>query len=96
MIVRMLTLVVLLGSLGFSCASCTGPTPVPNPLPPPQDNATCETACARGAALGCTWAAPTPKGAPCTDVCQNAATLVPWNVGCLSTIATCNDTSACP
>jgi hypothetical protein len=68
-------------------ACATGPEPVPT-------TATCETACERGAKLSCTWATPTPKGAPCTEVCQNASQVVPWDVACLATLASCDQ--ACP
>jgi hypothetical protein len=68
-------------------ACATGPAPVPT-------TATCETACERGEALACTWATTTPKGATCVQVCQNAASVVPYNVACLTTLASCQE--QCP
>jgi hypothetical protein len=71
----------LLGACG------TGPTPVPT-------TSTCATACARGAALSCIWSTPTPMGASCEQVCENASRIVPWNVACLTTAAACEE--SCP
>jgi hypothetical protein len=64
-------------------AGCgTGPSPVPT-------TSTCATACARGSALSCIWATPTPMGASCEQVCSNADRIVPWNVACLTSASTC-------
>jgi hypothetical protein len=64
-----------------------------NPNPPPPDAAvpvsSCSTACARGAALQCVWAQPTPLGASCSDVCVNAAHTVPWDVARLTSASAC-------
>ena len=52
-------------------------------------SATCATACANGAGLGCTWAEPTPQGAACTVVCQNASATIPWDVSTLTAATSC-------
>lgn len=51
--------------------------------------ATCATACANGAGLGCTWAEPTTQGAACTVVCQNASATIPWDVSTLTAATSC-------
>ena len=79
---------IAVGILLWSLTACgTGPTPVPT-------TATCATACARGNALSCIWATPTPMGAPCEQVCENAARFAPWNVACLTVASTCEEN--CP
>ena len=71
----------------FGCAT-TQPCPV-DTKPCPTPAATCVTACAQGAKLKCIWATPTPMGAACLDVCQNAALTVPWNVTALTSAKVC-------
>lgn len=80
--------------LSLLLASC-GPLPTPVPGPTPELLGTCETACARGAELGCRWAQPTPKGTPCADVCATASRIAPWGVSCLTTAQSCEAADAC-
>lgn len=80
------------------------PTP-PGPQPPPDavtvgstsgaGPASCRDVCARGAALGCKWATPTPNGKPCEAVCAQAQTISPWNLSCRATAADCAAGDAC-
>ena len=82
---KTLTLIFALALAG--CATTT-PCPVdtkPCPTPAP----TCATACSQGTKLGCAWATPTPMGAICQAVCENAAQTVPWNVGKLTSATSC-------
>ena len=70
--------------------------PAPLPVLPPSPT-TCAGICARGAALGCTFAKPTPKGATCETVCLNllASDLPMWNLSCRSMAASCAAIDAC-
>lgn len=85
---KIIALLLALAALG--CQSCAHNPPTP---PTPTDGAvpsgSCTTACANGAHLGCVWATPTPQGAPCTTVCENAALTVPWDVVGLTKAASC-------
>lgn len=82
---------------GFAAlGGCVTVKPVPTTVQP-----TCADVCAHGAELrredptGCKWSTPTPKGAPCSTVCENAtAAGIPWKLECLATITTCN--TECP
>jgi len=46
--------------------------------------ATCLDYCRRGQQLGCTWAADTDLGVPCSTVCSNNQTvgIAPWDLDC--------------
>lgn len=53
---------------------CPSPGPVPPPGPETDaagPNPTCVAYCAHVTELGCPQAKPTPKGATCTEVCEN-------------------------
>ena len=75
----------------IACAACaTTPCVVDaKPCPTPKPTPTCATACANGSKLSCTWAAPTPQGHTCPEVCTNAAQTVPWNVTSLTNATSC-------
>jgi hypothetical protein len=78
---KLLTLMIALA--GCATTQCpVGATPCPAVF-------TCETACLHGHSLGCDWATPTPMGATCLDVCNNAAHAVPWNVQKLTEATEC-------
>jgi hypothetical protein len=64
---------------------------------PTSSTPTCAQVCARGAALGCEFAKPTPKGATCTTVCENLATsgLPAWDLACMAQAQTCEAMDAC-
>jgi hypothetical protein len=84
----MRALLVLLTALA-PVACVTAPKPVPTV------DATCDGACARGAALECAWSAPTKAGHTCIEVCENATTQGQmWRLGCLATITSCDQ--PCP
>ncbi|HVZ89616.1 MAG TPA: hypothetical protein VHG72_21825 [Polyangia bacterium] len=93
-------LVVLLAS----CEGCWHPAPTP--VTPNKDasatadgsyTATCQGVCALGASLGCAFAAPTPAGASCVDVCLNfqAANITPWSLACRAAATSCAAIDAC-
>lgn len=85
----MRALLVLLTALALVACATT-------PQPIPTTDATCEGACARGTALGCTYATPTPNGATCVQVCRNAMWAnQPWNLACLASATSCA-TDECP
>jgi len=65
------------------------PTPPDVPAPSPA------TACARGRALGCSWAQTTPGGRTCEAVLTALAELQPVDLGCLSTVPTCDAEDRC-
>jgi len=81
--------------------SLTGcPRPMPPPIPPTDADAggaTCETACARMQQLGCPAGRPTPRGAPCIEVCAaaEASGLISWNVACVTSANTCGASDHC-
>ena len=80
---KTITILLTLALAGCATTQCpTGATPCPSP-------ATCETACLHGHNLGCEYATPTPMGATCLDVCNNAAQTVPWDVQALTEAASC-------
>ena len=94
LIAGLLTL-ALLTAFG-ACGPMPNPVP-PTPVPAPDAAAaSCATACAQGTALGCPWSKPTLLKATCEEVCANAAAVVPWPVGCISTAATCQAADSCP
>lgn len=88
------------------CTAC-GPTPPPKPVPTPvpaAGDATCAEACttakklrdANGAASGCKVADPTPKGATCEQVCQNALDEgIAWPTWCISQATSCDAIHNC-
>lgn len=101
---RLLVLVVLAFGLTASKCSPNPPTPVVDAAPAPSPVAdaapvpvvpSCASACARAAAIGCDFAAPSPKGVSCVDVCQNAQQFVPWDFVCRMNIKTCADVLNC-
>lgn len=75
-------------------AACS-PLPAPPPGPVPIPVATCETACARGAELGCPWSQSTPHGTACADVCAVASRIAPWGVACITAAQSCEAADAC-
>ena len=71
-------------------------TVTPTPTPPPTPTADCAAFCAHGAELGCSWAAPTPKGATCAEWCSlTQSGPVPMSLGCSVQAASCAAVDAC-
>jgi hypothetical protein len=73
---------------------------MPPPVPPTDADAgaaTCETACARLQQLGCPSGKPTPKGAPCLEVCEHvqASGLIEWDLICIARAVSCGETDVC-
>lgn len=70
---------------------------LPPPVVPPSGVYTCATACARGAALACTWAAPTSRGATCETVCENfeLSGSMSYGVECVTRAPTCEAADSC-
>lgn len=87
---------MLLLSLLTPCTDGCPPTPTPDPPPTPSPVPSCATACARAAELDCSWAKPTPAGATCAEVCENAQKLEAWDLGCRTSAASCSDWDGCP
>lgn len=93
--------ILALLALVVSLAGCPKPFPPVPPTPPDADAAvpagvSCDTACARGQALGCKWATPTPDGASCSTVCANANRQdgpARWDLSCRTHENACGD---CP
>lgn len=92
---------LLLAALVASqCTPKPAPAPDPAPtvfVPPPPGQTPCEGACARLVALGCPEGQPTPKGATCVAVCQNAedsGVLSLWP-DCVSKAQSCEAARAC-
>ena len=95
----------------LSASTCeVGPFPKPAPQPeppepapysadasPPLSPGSCAAACAHGEAMHCAWARPTPAGATCTEVCQNAETSGELSFGpdCAVHARACDDAYAC-
>ena len=81
----------------FLCAAalilaCGTVTPIPTP-PPGVD---CAAFCAHGAALGCSWATPTPQGATCSDWCQlTQSGPAPMSLACSVQAVDCAAVDAC-
>lgn len=68
----------------------------PAPTPPPVPGGTCADACAHGAAMNCAWAKPTPKGATCTEVCQNTlGSPISLQPDCVVRATDCPSAEAC-
>jgi hypothetical protein len=87
----------LLLGLVLACAGgCVWP-PVPTPIPTPDGGASCATACAHLADLGCKAASPTAKGATCASVCENAEAggVIRWGVDCVVLATSCEAADAC-
>ena len=80
-----LLLVVLAMCIG-GCAFFSKPKPAP---------ADCKSTCARGEALGCDWAKPSPRGATCAEVCESANTILPWNTECVNKSENCEQAAIC-
>ena len=93
---RLLAFVVL--AFVATASNCgTSPQPVPTPLPDASSPPSCVTVCQRGAALGCSWAVPTPNGADCPTVCANAQDFgLHWDLTCRTNAQTCAAASLCP
>lgn len=94
-------LAILAVLAGLGCDGChPSPDPVVNPTgaagsPAPVWNggpATCLDFCRRGAALSCAWAADTPAGATCVEVCANnqKAAIAPWDLDCRVSAKVCD------
>ena len=83
-----LALSALIGVFGFYAIGCAHV--------PVAGTSTCADACARGSALRCEWATPTPSGVTCEEVCTNADNVgLSWRKDCLATTNSC-DPTACP
>jgi hypothetical protein len=76
--------------------ACSNPTPKPDPPVPPAP-ATCADVCQHMSALGCPSGLPTPRGIPCTTVCENVQTSgnMTWNLDCRAHALTCDAADAC-
>jgi len=93
--------VVMAACLAIALSGC--PKPIPPPAPPAPDAdtdagaATCAAACARLQQLGCAAGKPTPKGAPCTEVCENVTSsgLLTWDLDCIARAVSCGATDLC-
>lgn len=85
----------------FALAGCPRPIPPPVPTPPDADfdggAATCADACARLQQLGCPAGQPTPRGAPCVEVCENVqqSGVISWDLSCIARAVTCGATDRC-
>jgi hypothetical protein len=89
--------------LVVGCNGCQHPQP--GPVTPSADAAlwdgstpaTCLDLCRHGQDLGCTWAQPTPKGAPCVDVCVNnqAVQIAAWDLDCRVRKSSCAEVDRC-
>lgn len=91
--------VIMAVAFCINLAGCT-PKPIPPPQPPTDWDggaATCETACERLQVLGCPAGKPTPKGAPCVEVCDHVMSsgLIEWDLDCLARAVTCGATDRC-
>ncbi len=97
---------VLFAASLFACPPA--PVPPPNPdadsgadalAPDPEldaSAATCATWCTHATKLGCPAGLPTPKGAPCTDVCANMQSgPAPLKLKCRTGAKTCALADAC-
>lgn len=100
-------LVKLFVLAALACGEIPTPEPPLPPLPPPPPpapevdagpdpepvEATCASACARQAQLGCELGRPTPEGHECVEVCANVESgpivSVRWNLECLATAVEC-------
>lgn len=89
--------VIALGAI-LACPK-PGPKPVVNPTDAsdaaPAWNgakATCLDFCRRGTALNCAWAADTPAGATCVQVCANnqKVAIAPWDLDCRVSATVCD------
>jgi hypothetical protein len=78
---------IILSTIVVACLACshTQPQPTPVNVDAGQD-ISCGAACARGEALGCSWAADKDK---CKAVCGNAEITVPWPLGDLIGATSC-------
>lgn len=85
-------------ALSFALSSCAGCPPRPEPVPPPTEApVTCESFCARAAALGCAVSRPTPKGGTCQDICEAVqySGIAQWDLGCRIRATSCQAMEAC-
>jgi len=63
----------LLLAAALAASQCNpGPAPTPEPPRPVPGEPTCATACLNLALMTCPESLPTPAGASCETVCQNA------------------------
>lgn len=86
-------------------AACSKPGPIPTPPPPPpavvdagsSGTASCESFCRHGKDLGCSWAAATPQGHTCIEVCTNVLKggVIVWNLGCRTMAPSCAAVDKC-
>lgn len=76
--------------------SC-GPRIDANPPTPDAGPYTCATWCAHARVLSCTAGKPTPRGAPCEEVCQNmqASGPVQLDLRCRTHAPTCAVADEC-
>jgi hypothetical protein len=95
----LLSLACFVALAGILACPKPGPTPVVNPRDAsdaaPAWNggpATCLDFCRRGAVLKCAWAADTPAGATCVEVCANnqKAAIAPWDLSCRTAASVCD------
>jgi hypothetical protein len=91
-------------ALALTTWACPPSSVTPPPPDPEADGggldaaepATCAGWCAHAAALGCAAAKPTPLGASCASVCQNAQDVgVRWNLRCRSSAKSCSAADEC-
>lgn len=98
---KSLVLVAFIVAAGIGCQGCH-PSPAPvvtptgaagaAPAPLPGGPATCLDFCRHGADLNCHWAADTPMGATCVEVCANneKVAIAPWDLDCRTRSPACN------
>jgi hypothetical protein len=77
---------------------CWKPHPPEPPEPEPGEGpATCDGACDRARELECPWAADTPEGGTCEDVCRNIeeSGITRWNLVCRVEATNCARMDLC-
>lgn len=84
--------------LALALVACIPVAPEPTP-PAPEPvivQPSCLEACARFAALGCEEARPTPGGASCAEVCENAqSSPAPLDLSCIVRSSSCAQARLC-
>lgn len=91
---RWIATAAVIAAMTLGCYKTT-PDPGPDPLPPtPAD---CSAACANGARLKCSFAAPTPGGAACEAVCNNIISQggVEMDLACIAAAKSCEAIDKC-
>ncbi len=85
---------LVLSLLLTACPPTDKPPPDPGKVYP--EGGSCTAACEHMRSLDCELGKPTPKGAPCVEVCKNADNNgFPWPVQCMLGSTTCEQLEAC-